>query len=149
MNYIITTNLGHLKIFQIEKDINQTTPTLRVVEEKIFPEAHSHYDDLVTDQAGRFPVSDGSNSGAMSIGQENDFELEMKRRLIDQIVIKIESFLQTHPQAHWGLAASAPIDKLVVERLSPIYKATLQKNLEKDLTKLPPREILVSFKKGN
>lgn len=148
MNSIVTTNLGHLKIYQIEKDFDQTTPTLRLVAEESFPEAHSHYDDIVTDQAGRFPISNGSNSGGMSIGEENDFEIEIKRRLIEKIAAKIGVYLQTHPKTDWGFAAPSSINKAILEKISLSHKKNLRKNLEKDFTKLLPSEVLNFFQKN-
>lgn len=146
MKIIITTNLGHLKVYQIEKDIGQSTPTVRLLQEVNFPDAHRNYDDMVTDQAGRFPVANGINTGAMAIGEENDFELEVKRRLIEDIATRIEKFLQNGAShADWNFAAPSQINKAILERLPSSTKERLRKNLDKDLTKIPPLKVLSSF----
>ncbi|MEZ5405212.1 MAG: host attachment protein [Verrucomicrobiia bacterium] len=146
MKLIITTNLGHLKVYQVEKEMGQSTPTVRLVQELNFPDAHRHYDDMVTDQAGRFPIANGANSSAMAIGEENDFEIEVKRRLIDQIVINMEKFLHNGQGAKdWNFAAPSAINHAILEKLPVTMKQKLRKNLDKDLTKIPPLKVLSCF----
>ena len=81
---IIVVDRGGLKAYRVKE-----TPTrgasLQLVQAFDITDAHGRYDEKLTDQAGRFPVSDGNGRHANAIAERNALETENDRRICKQL----------------------------------------------------------------
>ena len=73
---IIVVDRGGLKAYRVNE-----TPTrgvsLQLVEAFDITDAHGRYDEKLTDQAGRFPVSDGNGRHANAIAERTASKSKM------------------------------------------------------------------------
>ena len=91
---ILVADRGSLKAYTVNQ-----TPTrgasLQLTQAFDITDAHGRYDDKVTDEAGRFPVSDGSAARhANSSAERTAFETETDRRICKQLAEQIEEVVR-------------------------------------------------------
>ena len=135
---IVLADLGQLRVYRISRDLLQTTPSLELVADMEFIEAHGRFMDRYTDQAGRFPVSGQS----MAIGEKHNLGLERERRLIRVVAETVDELLQKEEVEFWSFAASPEINERILEQLNPELRRKLVRNLPHDLVKAGKEELL-------
>jgi hypothetical protein len=87
---ILVADRGSLKAYKVNQ-----TPTrgasLQLTQAFDITDAHGRYQDKLTDEAGRFPVSDGSAARhANSSAERTALETETDRRICKQLAEQIE-----------------------------------------------------------
>src|SRR5438105_10783174 len=81
---IIVADRGSLKAYKVDETPNRGA-SLQLVQALEITDAHGRYDDKLTDQAGRFPVSNGSGNHAASIAERTALETENDKRICKQL----------------------------------------------------------------
>ena len=142
---IVTANLGHLKAFRLVQTPNRGVK-LELIDEMNFLESHGRYFEKTSDQAGRFPVSEGKGPRSpMATGEALTAEVEIHRRLAKQVAEQVESILRWEKPQRWHLAAPAESCNRIVEALSPEARNEMRWTVHADLTKVPADEVLRHF----
>jgi hypothetical protein len=142
---IIVTDLGTTKFYRVTKDLTETTPHIDLIRERNTPVAGGRTADRASDQAGRFPVSNGIAGGAMSAGEDHGFTQELERRLIREIASEISGVVERESPVRWDFAASKEINQRIVDELAGPAKTRLGRNVGADLVKIPKAELLGHF----
>jgi hypothetical protein len=119
-------------------------PGCKLVASAEFPDAHRSYTDNESDMAGRFPGGVRAGNG-MNIDERLPMQEEAERRNVASLANTIERFLRQFPNSLWDYAAGPTIHYAVLERLSPDVRASLDRALQKDLTKTPVNELAAHF----
>lgn len=149
--FIITADRRHFRVYEVRQEPGQRSPELHLVNGvDLTYDPRGQYAANESDQAGRFPGSQGTlNGGAGPTGQSIDERLplqeEYQRRVIDDLVNRIETFLATAPNAGWFFAAGPDLHQRVLDRLSPAVSHRLQQALAKELANVPLKELLSHF----
>lgn len=142
-SYVVAVNRGSIRIYQPEQPPGQTTPGYRLVQSLDVPEGRMPYNQMDTDQAGRFPShpQQGGNYRGMSIDERLPHQREHEKRVIEEVARQVNGFLQAHPGAAWDFAAPPGVHQGVLEQLSPEVRDRIRRALTKDLTNLPAPEL--------
>lgn len=142
---IIVADRGSLKAYKV-----QETPTrgasLQLVQAFEITDAHGRYDDKLTDQAGRFPVSDGNGRHANSIAERTALETENEKRICKQLAQHIEEIVRREAVEGWSLAAPAPIYGCITEQLPPPIRNRIVEHVKSDLVKIEPAKLPTHFR---
>jgi hypothetical protein len=142
---IILTDLGSFKAFRLTRDELTQKPHLRLVENFEPVDGHLKLQDKVTDQAGRFPVSNGSAAGPMSHGENHNLQSEIQRRVIKFLSDSINEIVNREGTDYWYFAAHREIDQKILDGVEPGIRSKLQKHVRSDLTKVDKSELLSYF----
>lgn len=97
--------------------------------------------ELVTDQAGAFPMGSPGTAGYESLPLLE----ELESRSIRQIAARIEEILEREKPPTWGLAAARDLNGRVLELLPAEHREALACNLKLDLTNSPPVTVRSRF----
>ena len=108
-------------------------------------EGHGKMGDKVSDSAGRFRRAEGIKGSAKGYGEPHNLETEKEKRLIKLIAKAINELIADADCNSWGLAASASINKQIIENLGPDIKGRLGKSVTANLTNVDKSEILGYF----
>src|SRR6476646_2437637 len=109
---IIVDDRGDIKAYRVKKTPNRGAKR-QVMQALDLPDAHGRYGDKLTDQAGRFPVSDGNGRHANSIAERTALELENERRICKQLAEHIAEVVKREGAGGWSFAAPASIHSSV------------------------------------
>ena len=87
---VIVTDRGSLKAYRVN-DTPTRGPSLQLVQAFNITDAHGRLTDKVSDQAGRFSVSNGAGGhhGAASIAERTRLEVETDRRIQRELADQI------------------------------------------------------------
>lgn len=142
---IIVVDRGGLKAYRVNK-----TPTrgasLQLVEALDITDAHGRYDEKLTDQAGRFPVSDGNGRHANAIAERTALETENDRRICKQLAEHIARVVQREGAEGWSFAAPASIHSSVTELLPRAVCNHVVEHVKSDLVKVEPSKLPEHFR---
>ena len=144
---LIVADLGLLRAFRETQNAADRQPHLELIEELELEGAHQKLSDQLTDKAGRFPRGRGAKniSGDLSGGESLHSENEQNRRLIAQLVERIDTLLADARVSGCSLAVSGAIHKQVLEALAPKTRAKIVQSLASNLTKTDPQELAGHF----
>ena len=137
---IIVADRGTLKAYEFER-IQVRGWALRLLEEKIFAEAHQKYRDKFTDQAGAFPAK-GIVGHGTSIAEQHGIENEGEARLLKRIGQLITDTLDKYHPTRWLFAAPSEINPGILKHIAPQWRERMMQNIEHDLVKVPAQSIL-------
>ena len=141
---IIVTDRGTLKAYKVNETPTRG-PSLQLVQAFDTTEAHGHYQDKFTDQAGSFPS--GSAPGQMnSIAERTGIEAESERRIVKQLADSIVDVVQREGKDGWSFAAPASIHAAVVEQLPPEIRNRIVEHVKSDLVKIEPAKLPGHFR---
>ena len=142
---IIVVDRGGLKAYRVNE-----TPTrgasLQLVQAFDITDAHGRYDEKVTDQAGRFPVSDGNGRHANAVAERTALETENDRRICKQLAEHIAEVVKREGADGWSFAAPASIHSSVTELLPPPISARVVEHVKSDLVKIEPSKLHEHFR---
>jgi hypothetical protein len=143
---ILVADRGSLKAYKVNQ-----TPTrgasLQLTQAFDITDAHGRYDDKLTDEAGRFPVSDGSAARhANSIAEKTALETEMDRRICKQLAEQIEELVRREGRDGWSFAAPASIHGAIFELLPNEIKNCIVEHVKSDLVKIEPAKLTKHFR---
>ena len=140
---VIVADLGLFKAYKLERTDIQQTPRLELIEELESVDAHGRMGDKVTDQAGRWRMPTGRM--AMSYGERQKIDLEMRRRLVKQLAEHIGRAVREQNPEDCYLSVTKETHKQLLEELDPDVRGRIAKILPLDLTKASKVELLDHF----
>lgn len=136
---IIVTDRGSLKAYRVNETPNRR-PGLELVQAFETTDAHGRYQDKLTDQAGRFPVSDGAATGSgrhqNATAERQGIETENDRRIFRQLADSITEVVNREGKEGWSFAAPASIHSAVVELLPPEVRDRIVEHVKSDLVNI-------------
>ena len=142
---IVVADRGGIKAYRVDQ-----TPTrgasLQLVQAFDITDAHGRYDDKLTDQAGRFPVSDGNGRHANSIAERTALESETDRRIYKQLAEHIAEVVKREAADGWSFAAPAAIHSAVNELLPAALQNRVVEHVCSDLVKTEPAKLSRHFR---
>jgi hypothetical protein len=106
-------------------------------------DGHGRLGDKVTDQAGRYSVP--MQSMAMSNGERQKIELELKRRLIKQIAGRLTKLANRRDVEEIYFSAASAVNEMILEEAGPQVRGKIEKNVACNLAKLDKKELLRHF----
>src|SRR5438876_11211659 len=100
---IIVTDRGSLKAYRVDQTPTRG-PSLQLVQAFNITDAHGRLMDKVSDQAGRFPVSDGAGAhhGAASIAERTQLATETDRRIQRELADQITKIVSGKGKVSWS-----------------------------------------------
>ncbi|MEO8045267.1 MAG: host attachment protein [Spartobacteria bacterium] len=142
---IVVADRGGIKAYKVNE-----TPTrgasLQLVQAFDITDAHQRYDDKLTDQAGRFPVSDGNGRHANAIAERTALETETDRRICKQLAEHIAEVVKREAADGWSFAAPASIHSTVTELLPVSLQNRVVEHVKSDLVKIEPSKLSSHFR---
>ena len=142
---IIVADRGGVKAYRVNQ-----TPTrgasLQLVQAFDITDAHGRYDEKLTDQAGRFPVSDGNGRHANSIAERTALETENDRRICKQLAEHIAEVVKREAAEGWSFAAPASIHSTVTDLLPGPLRDRVVEHVKSDLVKIEPAKLSNHFR---
>jgi hypothetical protein len=140
---LVVTDLGLLKAYELT-ETSRGTPHLDRIEELMLDEVHHRLTERITDLAGRRAAPTQKKWGA-PMADDHNLRLETKRRVIRQIVGRLEELLQKRDYEACWLAADGEINRQVLEQLPGGLRRRIEKNIPLDLIKASKEELLKRF----
>jgi hypothetical protein len=142
---IVVADRGGVKAYRVN-----ATPTrgasLQLVQAFDITDAHGRYDAKLTDQAGRFPVSDGNGRHANSIAERTAFETENDRRICKQLAERITELVKREAADAWSFAAPPSIHASVTELLPTTLRNRVVEHVKSDLVKIEAAKLPSHFR---
>ncbi len=139
---VITASLGELKVYEAkprtleaEAGLKEHEVKLDLLTAKDYIDAHKKLKDIVTDEAGRFKGD---------IAEEHNLELEIQKRLVEDIAKDIDSVAKEAEERLFA-AIAEPIAHQVDTLLDSTTKAKIVKLLKKDYVKTDKEALLQTF----
>src|SRR5438094_4183585 len=144
---IIVTDRGSLKAYRVDQTPTRG-PSLQLVQAFNITDAHGRLMDKVSDQAGRFPVSDGAGAhhGAASIAERTQLATETDRRIQKELAEQITKIVSTNGKQGWSFAAPAEIHSAIVDLLPPAVRDRIVEHVKSDLVKTEPAKLSAHFR---
>jgi len=142
---IIVADRGEIKAYRVKKTPNRGA-NLQLVQALDLTDAHGRYGDKLTDQAGRFPVSDGNGRHANSIAERTALELETERRICKQLAEHITDVVKREAATSWSFAAPPSIHSSITDLLPPSIRNRVVEHVKSDLVKIEPARLAAHFR---
>ncbi len=142
---IIVADRGEIKAYRVNETPNRGA-SLQLVQALDLTDAHGRYDDKLTDQAGRFPVSDGNGRHANSVAERTAIELETERRICKQLAEHITQVVEREAAMGWSFAAPSTIHSSVTDLLPTSVRNRLVEHVKSDLVKIEPAKLSAHFR---
>jgi hypothetical protein len=142
---VVVADRGEVKAYRVRQTPNRG-PSLQLVQAFDITEAHGRYDDKLTDQAGRFPVSDGNSRHANSIAERTALENETERRICRVLAEQIAQVVKEEAPAGWSFAAPAAIYNSITEQLPSPVRNLIVEHVKSDLVKTEPVRLPSHFR---
>lgn len=140
---IVIADLGIFKAYKLDRTPIKQTPRLELIEECEMVDAHGKILDKVTDQAGRWRIP--GEKMAMSYGERQKLDLELRKRLIKQSARQIEDLVGGNGVDECYLAASKEMLHPLLEELTPQTRSRVTKSLPVNLTKNDRADVIAHF----
>jgi len=137
---IIAANRGHLVAYRKTENA-----ALQPIDSAAFREGNANISDLVTDQAGAFPMSGTPGTGSY---ESLPLAAELEARSIRKVADKIGKILEEEDIPWWGFASPSEINGAILDHLKPQYRDRVSINLKSDLTNSPKDQVYKSFEKA-
>lgn len=142
---VVVADRGEVKAYRVAETPNRG-PSLQLVQAIDITDAHGRYDDKLTDQAGRFPVSDGNLRHASSIAERTALENETERRIYKQLAEHIAEVVKQEAPTGWSLAAPSAIYNSLSEALPAPIRNRIIEHVKSDLVKIEPAKLPAHFR---
>jgi hypothetical protein len=142
---VVVADRGGVKAYRVDETPNRGA-SLQLVQAFDITDAHGRYDDKLTDQAGRFPVSDGNGRHANSIAERTALETETDRRICKQLAEQIAEVVKRERAEGWSFAAPASIHGTVADLLPPGIRNRVVEHVKSDLLKIEPAKLASHFR---
>jgi hypothetical protein len=143
---VIAADRGTLKAYQVNETPTRG-PSLKLIQAFDITAAHGRLIDKVSDQAGRFPVSDGAGShhGA-SISEATQLETETDRRINKELAEQIAKIVNGSGKEGWAFAAPSEIHGAIVDLLPDRVRNRIVEHVKSDLVKVEPAKLPNHFR---
>jgi protein required for attachment to host cells len=142
---IIVADRGGVKAYRVNQTATRGA-SLQLVQAFDITDAHGRYDEKLTDQAGRFPVSDGNGRHANSIAERTALETENDRRICKQLAEHIAEVVKRETAEGWSFAAPASIHSTVTDLLPGPLRDRVVEHVKSDLVKIEPSKLSNHFR---
>jgi hypothetical protein len=144
---VIVTDRGGLKAYRVNETPTRG-PSLQLVQAFNITSAHGRLIDRVSDQAGRFSVSNGAGGhhGAASIAERTRLEVETDRRIQKDLADQITRIVSGNGKEGWSFAAPAEIHGAIIDLLPPAVRNRIVEHVKSDLVKVEPAKLISRFR---
>jgi len=142
---IVVADRGGIKAYRVNDAPTRGTH-LHLVHAFDITDAHGRYDAKLTDQAGRFPVTDGNSRHASSIAERTALETENNKRICQQLAEHIVEVVRREGAQGWSFAAPASIHSSVAELLPTSIRNRIVEHVKSDLVKIEPTKLANHFR---
>lgn len=142
---IIVADRGGLKAYRVDDTPNRGA-SLQLVQSIELTGPHLTTNEKVTDQAGKFPVSNGSAWHATSVAERTGLELENEKRACKQLAEHIIEIIEKEKPQGWSFAAPAAIHSSISEQLPPPIQNRVVEHVKSDLLKIEPAKLTSHFR---
>ncbi len=142
---IIVADRGGVKAYRVNDTPNRGA-SLQLVQAFDITDAHGRYDEKLTDQAGRFPVSDGNGRHANAIAERTALETENERRICKQLAEHIADIVKRESAEGWSFAAPSSIHATITELLPGSIRNRVVEHVKSDLVKTEPSKLSTHFR---
>ena len=142
---IVVADRGGVKAYRVI-DTPTRGASLHLVQAFDITDAHGRYDTKLTDQAGRFPVSDGNGRHANSVAERTALETENDRRICKQLADHIAEVVKREAADGWSFAAPASIHESVTELLPVALQNRVVEHVKSDLAKVESAKLASHFR---
>lgn len=142
---IVVADRGGAKAYRVNDTPNRGA-SLQLVQAFDITDAHGRYDQKLTDQAGRFSVSDGSARHANGIAERTALETENDRRICKQLAEHIGEIVKREAAEGWSFAAPPSIHSSVTELLPTSLQNRVVEHVKSDLLKIEPSKLSEHFR---
>jgi hypothetical protein len=146
-SFLIVADRGNLKAFRLGDSSPERRTRLELVQAFSIVAAHQKLSEMLTDQAGRFPVGSGGNSQGrhQNAISESNIDLETDRRIQKELAGHIDDILKREQPATWAFAAPSEINRAVLDKVAPAFVAKLVENVPADLVNMQVNELAGHF----
>jgi hypothetical protein len=143
---IITADRGSLKAYQVNETPTRG-PSLKLIQAFDLTDAHGRLLDKLTDQAGRFAVTEsaGAHRGQASIA-ETKLENETDRRINKELADQIAKVVNGSGKEGWAFAAPSEIHSAIVDLLPDRVRNRIVEHVKSDLVKIEPAKLPNHFR---
>jgi len=156
---LIVGNLGELKAYKIKYELNINPKdnahtshkhhkgelvenlSFELIDDEAFIDAHKKISDIVTDKQGHFEGVFGGESG-----DGHKLEIELVNRLLKLIANEIDRLVEKTDPKKWFLIFPRAYNKELLSLLKDSTKAKLKTNIEENLVKEKPQNIIDRLK---
>jgi len=143
---VIVADRGGLKAYRVNETPTRG-PSLQLARALNLIDAHGRLLDKVTDQAGRFPISNGAGRhGPGAIAERTQLETETERRICKQLADQIVDVVRHNVKEGWSFAAPAEIHHMIVDFLPPTVRDRIVEHVNSDLVKVEPAKLASRFR---
>ena len=137
---IIATDRGRLVAYRLDEADH---PKVLATEE--FVEGNRKLSELVTDQAGAFPMTGSVGTAA---AERLPLVAELEVRCFRKIAETVHRILREEKVARWALVAPSEIMGAIVDFLEPADRASLTLQLKRDLVNVPSKELVEAVRRA-
>ena len=143
---VIVADRGSLKAYRVDETPTRG-PSLKLVQAFDITEAHGRLIDKLTDQAGRFPVTEGAGAhrGPASIA-ESKLQTETDRRINKELADQIVRIINGSSGEAWSFAAPSEIHSAIVDLLPGQVRNRIVEHVKSDLVKVEPAKLSNHFR---
>jgi hypothetical protein len=141
---VVVADRGGLKAYKVNETPTRG-PSLQLVQAFNITDAHGKLIDKLTDQAGRFAVSDGSGVHQASIA-ESKLETETDRRIYKQLADQIAKLVKSDGVEGWSFAAASEMHKAIVDLLPNEVRDRIVEHVKSDLVRTEVAELRQHFR---
>jgi Protein required for attachment to host cells len=143
---VIVADRGSLKAYRVDETPTRG-PSLKLVQAFDITEAHGKLIDKLTDQAGRFPVTEGAGAhrGPASIA-ESKLQTETDRRIYKELADQIVKIINGSCGEAWSFAAPSEIHSAIVDLLPGQVRNRIVEHVKSDLVKVEPAKLQNHFR---
>jgi hypothetical protein len=143
---IITTDLGHIRIYRVTRDLSDSKPSIELITDHDFPDDHSRFENRDTDAAGRFPRGENSQThSGMSYGERHGEKAEAEKTQLRLVAGFIDDAVSGESVPEIYLAAPQAIHQRLIDSLDSGVRDCLIETLPLDLNKAEKLELLRRF----
>jgi Protein required for attachment to host cells len=142
---IVVADRGGIKAYRVNDTPNRGA-SLHLVQAFDITDAHGRYDAKLTDQAGRFPISDGDSRHANSIAERTALETESNKRICQQLAEHIAEVVKRESADGWSFAAPSSIHAAIAELLPAPVRNRVVEHVKSDLVKVEPSKLPNHFR---
>jgi Protein required for attachment to host cells len=142
---IVVADRGGIKAYRVN-DTPTRGASLQLVQAFDITDAHGRYEAKLTDQAGRFPVSDGNGRHANAIAERTALETENDRRICKQLADHIAEVVRREEAPGWSFAAPSSIHGNVTDLLPTSIRNRVVEHVKSDLVKIEPAKLSSHFR---
>jgi hypothetical protein len=141
---VVVADSGRLKAYRLDDRPEFSRPRLTLVQERVTEVTHHLSEDL-TDQFGRFAKVPTTAVGAHSDGEEHNLELERRHRAIKTLGTWLGELIEQEQPEVCYFAADSRINQPLLDAMEPGARNKIQINIQANLSKLRPDELLRQF----